>query len=221
MKRLLIILLIAVAGFAVWQFPSWNAARAQLEIAEQRVDQIIADGSTTLDLTDLVELRRLPSNIENATKLVYLRLRGTHVSDISGVENLRNLQDVDLNQTRVTELTPLEGHPSLRVLYLHETWVEDLGVLASLPALERLDIGKTQVASLEPVTRIANLNWLNLHGSYALDGSTQFFETLAARMPDLSGGNSYRQGYRPDWQYQMTVRLRRLKERLGIASEPI
>lgn len=216
MKRFLIFLVIIAASIAMWQFPSWNAARQQLAIAERRVDDLISKGTNSLSFSDLNELRRLPPSIKDAKRLVYLTLRDTKISDISGVENLRDLQNLDLNHTRVVDLTPLSGLPKLQLLYLHDTWVEDLTPLASLPSLMRLDIGKTQVNSLEPVTRVTQLIWLNLYRSYALDGSTEHYNDLAARVYELSGGSSYRQGYRPGWKYQMMVRYWRFKERLGL-----
>lgn len=216
MRSFFTLLAILIAGFVIWQFPSWNAARLQLNVAEQRVDKMIANSTNNLSFSDLTELRRLPSNIKNAQGLVYLTLRGTNIRDLSGLEGLPLLQNLDLNHTWVSDLTPLSGLPSLQLLYLHNTWVEDLSPLVSLPALERLDIGQTQIATLEPITRMPQLNWLNLYRSYALDGSRQYFDVLAERISELSGGNSYRQGYRPGKQYQLKVRYLRLREMLGI-----
>ena len=172
MKRFLMLVAILVAGFSIWQFPSWNAARLQLNVAEARVDEMITKGINHLSFSDLTDLRRLPPNISKAKGLVYLTLRDTNIRDLSGLEGLPELQNLDLNHTQVSDLTPLSGLPSLRLLYLHKTWVEDLTPLQSLPALQRLDIGQTQIATLEPVTRIPQLIWLNLYRSYALDGST-------------------------------------------------
>lgn len=216
MKRFLIALLVAATGFTIWQFPSWNVARQQLAIAEQRVEAAIAEGMISLSFKDLTELRHLPSNIKDAKRLEYLTLNGTNISKIAGIESLSNLKQLNLNFTRVADLTPLTGLPKLRLIYLHGTWVEDLTPLASLPSLEQLDIGKTQSNSLEPVTRIVQLNWLNLYKAYALDGSTEYYSVLAARLTDLTGGSSFQKGYRPDWLYQTKVRYWRLKERLGL-----
>lgn len=210
------LLVILAAGLSAWQFPSWNAARLQLNVAEQRVDEMIAKGINHLSFSDLTELRRLPPNIRQAKRLVYLTLRDTNIRDLSGLEGLPELQNLDLNHTQVSDLRPLSGLPSLRLLYLHNTWVEDLTPLQTLPALQRLDIGQTQITTLEPVTRIPQLIWLNLYRSYALDGSSGHFQVLEQRIPELSGGSSYRQGYRPGLQYQMMVRYWRVRERLGV-----
>ena len=218
MKKLLTVVLLAAAGFAAWQYPSWNAARQQLVIAEERVDAVVADGTNALRLDDLPQLRRLPRNIGEAENLVYLYARGTNIGDISGIETLGQLQQLDLNFTRITDLGPLSGLPALRLIYMQGTWVEDLSPLVTLPSLEILDIGQTQLATLEPVTRIAPLRKINFYKSYALDGSNAYYQTLVAQIPEISGGNSYRQNYRPGWQYLATVRFSRLKDMLGLSN---
>lgn len=218
MKRFFVLILVVSGGFAAWQAPAWNKARQQLAVAEARVAEIAGKGPNSLDLTDLQALRRLPRNIGEAD-LVNLTLRGTDIEDISGVEALPNLERLDMNLTRVRDLTPLANHPSLELVYMHGVWARDLSPLATIPTLERLDIGRTQVATLEPVTRIPRLNWLNLHQGYALDGSSQYYQVLAERLPELSGGRAYREGYRPDWIYQSKVRYWRLREWLGVPAE--
>ncbi|MGB7263506.1 MAG: leucine-rich repeat domain-containing protein [Albidovulum sp.] len=214
MRRLLLVLL--ATGIVIWQFLEWNTARQQLAIAEQRVQTVIADEKNNLSFSDLTKLRVLPGNIEDVERLEYLVLRGTNVSDITRIKNLHNLKQLDLNFTRVTDLTPLTGLSKLRLLHLHGSWVKDLSPLATLPSLERLDIGKTQITSLEPATRIVSLNWLSLHAGYALDGSKEYYDILAARQFDLSGGSAFREDYRPGLLYQTMARGWRLREMLEL-----
>ncbi len=216
MKRLLTLIIIAALGFAVWQYPVWKAASEQLAEAERRVDAMIEKGINHVSFDDLPELRRLPANIRQAERLELLNISSTNVYDLSGLEGLENLNHLNANHTRVMDLEPLSGLPNLRLIYLHGTWADDLTPLTTLPALERLDIGMMQITSLEPLTRIERLNWLNLYRSYALDGSTGHFNTLESKVYELSGGNSYRQGYKPGWQYQMKVQYERLKDWFGI-----
>ena len=219
MKRLIALILILAAGFTAWQFPAWNAARQALASAEARVAEMAQAPRNSLDLTDLPALRRLPANIGELPGLKYLQLRGTDVADISGVDALTRLEQLDMNFTRVRDLTPLLDHPSLKQIYMQGTWAADLSPLATIPTLHRLDIGQTQVATLEPVTRIEGLTWLNLHRGYAVDGSSGHYRTLADRLPNLSGGRAYREGYKPDWIYQTRVRYWRLREWLGVPVE--
>ena len=86
MKRLLILLTFAALGLAYWQYPSWKVAQQQLAIAEERVDAMIEEGINHVAFDDLPELRRLPSNISKADRLVYLNIAKTNVYDLSGIE---------------------------------------------------------------------------------------------------------------------------------------
>ena len=189
---LLVLILLTLAGLL---YPSWQKSLQQLAIAEQRTDEVIARGISSLNFSDLPEMRRLPDNIGDVTNLTIL----------------------DLNGTRVTDLTPLAGLRDLELLYLHDTWITDLSPLAALPSLARLDVGKTQIETLQPVTQLKSLTWLNLHSSHALDGSQAHFRTLEARpLLDVFGGNSYRANYQPDWRYNAMLRFSRLREQLGL-----
>jgi hypothetical protein len=217
MRNTIIVVLFAILAFVASQYPSWESARTQLVIAEERVREVIVAGTNNIDLSDLSALRRLPNNIGDIPNLKYLTVRETNLRDLSGIEGIKTLQQLDLNETQVSDLMPLAGLPNLRLIYLHDTWVEDVGLLTTLPSLERLDIGKTQIASLEPLTRIENLRWLNLHRSHALDGSHDHLAIFEQKVfLELSGGSAYRQNYRPGWQYNVTLRLDRFRERLGL-----
>lgn len=210
-----LILALIVVGFLA-QIPSLISAQSQLTIAEERVAQALEEGTNTLDFSDLTQLMQLPKSIGSAKRLQYLKLSGTRIKDLSPLAGLTNLRQLDLNNAIIKDLAPLAGHPSLRVLYLHNTWVSDLSPLAQMPGLERLDIGKTQIASLSPVTGISTLNWLNLHGAYALDGSRDHFSKLQKRDMDISGGKAFIQGYRPDHVYRAKVITRRVWQAYGI-----
>jgi internalin A len=217
MRNIIIAALLAIFALGASQYPSWQLARTQLVIAEERVREVIASGTNNINLNDLAALRRLPANIDKIPNLKYLRARETNLRDLSGLEGIDTLQELDLNLTQVSDLTPLSGLPNLRLVYLHDTWIKDVDPLTTLPALERLDIGKTQIGSLEPLTRIESLQWLNLNRSHALDGSRDHLEILEEMVfLELSGGSAYRQDYHPDWRYSVKLRLDRLKERLGL-----
>lgn len=217
MRNIIIVTFLAILAVGALQYPSWQLARTQLVIAEERVREVIAAGTNNISLNDLAALRRLPANISEIPNLVYLSARETNLRDLSGVEGIDTLQQLDINVTQVSDLTPLSGLPNLRLVYLYDTWIEDVDLLTTLPALVRLDIGKTQIASLEPLTRIESLRWLNLHRSHALDGSRDHLAILEENtFLELSGGSAYRQNYRPGWQYNVTRRFARFRERLGL-----
>ena len=217
MKRVLILLSIILLGFAGWHiFQLWEAQQ-QLEIAEERVNKVVQKGSNNLVLNDLTKLRRLPRNINEIKNLKYLYVRGTNLEDISGLEGNPTLAQLDLNFTRVSDLTPLRNLQQLELIYLQGSWVKDVSPLTTLPALEQLDIGRMQIETLQPLTRIRNLLWLNLYKSHALDGSKTHFNNLEERPGlALSGGSAYKQNYQPGWLYNTTLHLSRFQSYMGL-----
>ncbi|MEX0307680.1 MAG: leucine-rich repeat domain-containing protein [Ruegeria sp.] len=217
MKKTVSILIIALVALAAWQYKLLRTANQQLAIAEQRVADVVSAGTNSLTFSDLTELRRLPANIGDVANLKYLNARETKLSDLTGLEGNVTLEQLDVNMTRVSDLKPLQGLPNLKLIYLHDTWVSDVSPLSAIPSLERLDIGKTQIETLLPVTQIENLTWLNLHDSHALDGSGEHFAILQKRpFLDLSGGAAFSQNFQPGWQYNAMQGLSRLREELGL-----
>ena len=79
-----------------------------------------------------------------ARSCVYLNLIQTQVSDLTPLQELKNLIRLDLNQTQVSDLTPLQELKNLQWLYLNQTQVSDLTPLQELKNLQWLDLNQTQ-----------------------------------------------------------------------------
>ena len=69
------------------------------------------------------------------------------VAASTALGKLPQLVQLDLNGTRVVDLTPIAGLPRLEKLDLRETRVTDLGPLSALPTLRRLDLGGTNLSA--------------------------------------------------------------------------
>ena len=82
-----------------------------------------------------------------------LDLENTSVSDLTPIAELTRLKRLDLNNTSVTDLTPLAGLTALEWVNLWNTFVSDLTPLAGLTRLEWLDLRNTRVSE-------AQVRWL-------------------------------------------------------------
>jgi hypothetical protein len=141
-------------------------------------------GLPRYDQNELKDMR----DVEN----VYILLaRGANIEDIAPVARFRNLQFLDLSQSRVTDISELAGLHSLRHLYLNDTKVNnisalgalrdlrdlnlsrskvnDISPLASAVSLEDLDIGNTPVQDIAALAPLVNLTYLNLSNSSVTD----------------------------------------------------
>lgn len=87
----------------------------------------------------------------------------------STVCDLAPLRDLPLEslqlKTARTDLTPLAGHPTLRVIALETTLAEpiDLAPLRTMPAIDGLDLSKAGVTGLDAIAELDGLRYLALN----------------------------------------------------------
>ncbi len=96
-------------------------------------------------------------------------LQNTQVSDLSPLAELMNLEWLDLPYTQVSDLSPLTELKSLKELRLYNTPVNDLSPLVVLKNLGTLDLSNTQVSDVSPLSELKNLKQLNLSNTQVND----------------------------------------------------
>ena len=126
-------------------------------------------------LAGLEEIRRRGSQIVISLPPAFLRrlaeacpglhgleLDGTKLDDLSPLAGLTELQELYLGDTQVRDLSPLAGLTKLHRLFLNNTQIRDLSPLAGLTKLERLNLSDTQVQDLSPLAGLTELRYLYL-----------------------------------------------------------
>ena len=148
-----------------------SAAEKAYEAAVKEIRRVKQAGETTLDLSDerYRALDRIPQDIAALTALQRLTLNQTAVSDLTPLAALTALQTLGLNRTAVSDLAPLASLTALQVLTLDQTAVSDLAPLAKLTALQRLYLLQTAVSDLAPLAGLADLEDLALDGCQVAD----------------------------------------------------
>jgi len=148
-----------------------SAADDAFAAAEAAIEQVRAEGGTKLDLSgkEFAALTRLPDSIANLARLQHLDLDNTQVTDLTPLGGLAGLQTIWLRNTRVTDLTPLGGLARLQDLYLDKTQVTDLTPLGGLAGLQSLDLRNTQITDLTPLGGLAGLQDLFLDNTQVAD----------------------------------------------------
>jgi hypothetical protein len=131
---------------------AYDAARAAIARAR-------AEGATKLsfDREEFRPLDRLPPEIAEFDGLRSLDLDNTRIHDLTPLAGLAGLQGLSLNQTAVQDLTPLAGLAGLQWLSLDQTAVQDLTPLAGLAGLRELFLDGTQVVDLRPIRDLSKL----------------------------------------------------------------
>ena len=116
--------------------------------------------SVDLSNTQITDL----SPLSNSSKLT-LNLSGTPIEDLSSLEldkSVERLDDLNLSDTRFSDLSVLSGQSSLGVLNLARTQVRDLSPLAKLARLYELDLSGSSV-DLSTIRSLYKYQYLRLH----------------------------------------------------------
>lgn len=131
-------------------------AEADFAAASRLIEEAVRNHQTSLDLSNLGDLRKLPPQISLANVLS-LSLARTRVEDIRPIAGLEKLKTLDLSRTPVASITPLARLTRLTSLDLRESLVVDVRPLAGLIHLQNLDLRATRVRDLTPIAHLADL----------------------------------------------------------------
>ena len=102
------------------------------------------------------------TGIENLTNLAELNLRENVISDLTPLANLTNLTRLVLAVNEITDLTPLENLTELTELNLAFNEITDLTGLENLTNLVNLNLFTNQVSDLTPLANLTGLTTLVL-----------------------------------------------------------
>jgi Leucine-rich repeat (LRR) protein len=90
-------------------------------------------------------------------RLQRLDLAETRVSDLSPVENLVRLSGLNLRRTQGVDITPLARLTGLRWLYLNDMQVSNVMPLKEMTMLRKLNLKGTRVADLTPLAELTSV----------------------------------------------------------------
>lgn len=91
--------------------------------------------------------------------------RNMGVRDLSFLEGMTHLREVDLWDNDIEDLSPLASLTGLKELWVPFNLISDLSPLAGLEGLVSLHVYGNQISSLEPLRGLHSLNVLDLRGN--------------------------------------------------------
>ncbi|WML41218.1 cell wall-binding repeat-containing protein [Neobacillus sp. OS1-2] len=104
------------------------------------------------------------SGLENAKNLEYLNLANNNITDISPLKNLTKLSSLVLSSNNITDISPLKNLNQLSGLDLSYNHIKDISALASLSVTGSvyfdLDLSNNEITSLDALKNLKNLNSL-------------------------------------------------------------
>lgn len=113
-------------------------------------DDVVTFNDRNLEQAIRYEINKLTGDIykSDVEKITELHPSGD-IKDISGIENLTNLQDLNLGLNRISDISALKGLSNLKQLSLWNNEISDISALKGLTNLEKLDLGYNQISDAD------------------------------------------------------------------------
>lgn len=109
------------------------------------------------------------SALQNLRNLTNLDLSGNQISDVNPLKNLTSLEKLDLSTNKVSNLNDIKGLTNLTSLDLFGDPITDISSLRSLLNLTNLNLGKTHISEISALNGLVNLTNLDLQGNEISD----------------------------------------------------
>ena len=133
-----------------------------------------------------------PLTVEDMERLRRLLSLDRRVHDLTGLQLAKSLTHLELDNSKISDLSALRGLPNLEFLEVHGEF-SDLSPLAESFNLRGLEIGGTNVSDLSPISRLVNLRSLDIGNTKVSDVSVfagltnlQELNIENTNIPDLS-----------------------------------
>jgi hypothetical protein len=99
-------------------------------------------------------------------RLSFLRLSQCQLENIDPIADLVNLTELDLSMnTHITDISPLAGLKNLQILNLSDNEIGDIEPLSGLAELVYLDISRNEIESFHPLSSLESLVELHAEGA--------------------------------------------------------
>ncbi|MBM6647538.1 NEAT domain-containing leucine-rich repeat protein [Bacillus sp. RIT 809] len=117
-------------------------------------------------LKNVTYLSLAGNQIEDITPLYTLPLKDlvltrNKVKDLSGIDQLNQLQELWIGKNEIKDVTPLSKMTQLKVLNLPNNELKDITPLSSLVNLQKLDLEANYISDLTPVSNLKKLVFLS------------------------------------------------------------
>jgi energy-coupling factor transporter ATP-binding protein EcfA2 len=136
---------------------------------------MLNDGLNQFPFEVAVKMAFLTQDLELIPTNVVIKSIKRHVSEwdlsqgIAPLGGFRNLQNLDLNNRQINDLTSLSELNELKILNLKDSTIEDFGSIEKLTQLRSLDLRNTNIINLAPLAKLTQLQTLYLEDTQIND----------------------------------------------------
>jgi Leucine-rich repeat (LRR) protein len=133
------------------------------KINKQSGDIYISDVKNVISLDASDKGIKDISGIENLTNLQIFDLSHNQINDISVLSGLTNLQTLNLSYNQISDMSKLRGLSNLQTLNLNNNQISDISAVQGLNNLKALNLSNNKISDISPLKGLTNLQtlWLN------------------------------------------------------------
>ena len=185
-------------GKFIYESNQWNVR--ELIFTPDSNNEVVTFADSDLEAVIRTKINKPDGYIYKAdlSNIIDLQAPNSNIDDLSGIENLVNLEVLNLgleevngswvNSNNITDLTPLANLTSLRELLLYKNSISDLSPLSNLTNLTRLSADFNNISSVTPLKNLTALTRLDLRDN-ALSDITDLSNLTNLTSLDLSINN--------------------------------
>ncbi|MDY3122122.1 leucine-rich repeat domain-containing protein [Suipraeoptans intestinalis] len=108
------------------------------------------------------------SGLQYATNMEILEItstafkEGASLSDLSPIENLTKLKNVQFPNDNLTNIDKLKKLTNMEILYLDSNKIQDVSALSGMKKLTQLSLSRNEIKNVEMLSGLKNLKYINL-----------------------------------------------------------
>ena len=120
-------------------------------------------------------------NIDNAADVICLYAGNNHFSTLDNITELPHLQELYVNENRITDINGINACTSLTTAVLSCNDIRDISALSNLTSLDYLDLsGNRHLSQTEPLYDLDHLQILNISNTSV---SKKQYRQLCKKLP--------------------------------------
>lgn len=146
-----------------------NAVRKQIGKQTGNLSQSDLDSVTNLVAVDQ-DIKDL-SGIENLTNLNEIFLGGNPITNIDSLGKLTKLDNVNLTGCQIENISPLVSNPNIQFLFLSSNNITDISSLLKLTNIQYLSLDNNKIVDVSSLLKLTKLTDLEISGNTIKDMS--------------------------------------------------
>ncbi|MFQ7155608.1 MAG: leucine-rich repeat protein [Merdimonas faecis] len=104
-------------------------------------------------------------DFSKAAEITSLDLSNGYIRDLSGIQYFKNLEELNIANNEISDLSPLSGCAKLKTLDASGQYISNLGALSALKELTKLNLADNELTTLSSLKELAGLQKLDVSGN--------------------------------------------------------